>query len=93
MSDFIEHFLNSSSSVGLSEVTNSNSKSLGLVRSTYSNLNQQLWQVDTEGDGILDDAQDRSDLLWRRSLDLMYNTKIRIEITMREISQLMQKVL
>jgi len=93
MSNFIEHFLNSSSSVGLSEVANSNGKNLGLVRSTYSNLNQQLWQVDTEGDGILDDAQDRSDLLWRRSLDLMYNTKIRVEITMREISQLMQKVL
>jgi hypothetical protein len=42
MSNFIEHFLNSSSSVGLSEVANSNGKNLGLVRSTYSNLNQQL---------------------------------------------------
>lgn len=94
MSDFIEHFINSSSSTGISEIKPDNAnRSYGLIRSTYSDLNRYSWQKDIERDGISDDAEDRSDIVWKESLKIMSDTKIRIEITLRDIALLMKKAL
>ena len=90
---FLNYFISSNSEILFSEVKRKNKEnSYGLIRSTYVNLNKQSYQAD-DADGKELNGFQRSAVMWVKGLNVMYNTKIRVEINLQEISKLMQLVL
>ena len=93
MEDFLNYFISSDSEILFSEIKRKDKeKSYGLIRSTYVNLNKQSYQVD-DADGKELNGFQRSEAMWVKGLHTMYDTKIRVEINLQEISKLMQLVL
>lgn len=99
MEDFIIHFLrDSNSAMALAERKNLENKETGkrefyygLIRSTYSDVNKFRPENDRSERRLK--AIERSNDTWDKSLEIMYNTKVRVEITIKEIARLFKKVL
>lgn len=94
MSAFIRHIKNSNSSIGMRAVKGKYQTEIGqgLNRSAYVEMNREDFQ---EQDDLTrqQNAIIRSDLIREDAINLMYKTKIRIEISLTELSLLSRKAL
>lgn len=86
MSDILNHVMHSDSTVMISEYVNNKNQGVGgLVRETYRQMNEDLWQGD-RGIASRPLAYKRSQMLEPAVSNMMYMTKIRIDLKISELS-------
>lgn len=94
MGDFIRHIRNSSSTVGMRAVASKNQgrAGRGLDRKVYEQINRLNFQT-TSGLSRQENAQNRSAIIEPMVTNIMYATKIRTEIHLTELANLIGKAL
>lgn len=86
MSDILNHVMHSDSTVMISEYVNNKNQNVGgLIRETYRQMNEDLWQGE-RGISSRPMAYKRSQMLEPAVSSMMYMTKIRIDLKISELS-------